>query len=110
MMHFVGCDGKVAQKEVKSIMFIKVPRQVYNFSTKIEETRENHGKKEYLQIVIITFPQPFHLAETLIKHSLNEQLVARSGAKGAKRQPETLTKPCRNAIFSIAWAKLQKPL
>ena len=91
-------------------MFIKVPHHVYDFSLEWEKTREIIGKKEYLRIMIITFPQPFHLAETLIKHSLNEQLVARSGAKGAKRQPETLTKPCRNAFFFIAWAKLQKPL
>ncbi len=91
-------------------MFIKVPRNVYNFFAEVNKTRQNLGKIVSFANMEIAVPLPFHNAETLIKHSPNAKWVARSGSKGTKRSPETLIKHCQNATVFVAWATLHKPL
>ena len=43
MVPFHRCDGKVAQKGSKGIMFITVPRKVDNFCAETNKTSENLG-------------------------------------------------------------------
>ena len=47
MVPFYRCDGKVAQKGSKSIMFIPVPRKVDNFCTEANKTSGNLGGNKF---------------------------------------------------------------
>ena len=109
-MPFEGRDGKVAQEVSEKHYVYKDSAQCLYYFHWIGKSFINIVKIDDFGMMEITFPTPFHTAETLIKHSPNAKWVARSCSKGTKIASKTLIKPCQNATLFIAWATLHKPL
>ena len=63
MVHFHRCDGKVAKKGSKSIMFITVPRKVDNFCAETNKTSETLSENHFFA----NYENDFHSLSTSLK-------------------------------------------